>query len=87
LNSRGLLFLCRTQRKNIPARLAVEFANPAITRIESGEDSFYVQVGGKATEVIVAVHNNRKYLKTMADGYAPDNLLNLDECPACKVIA
>jgi len=30
--------------------------------------------------VIVAVHNGRKYLKTAADGYSPDNLLALPEC-------
>jgi hypothetical protein len=59
----------------------------AIRRIESGQDSFYVQVGGRTVEVIVAVHNGRKYLKTEADGYAPNNLLNLNECASCNVIA
>lgn len=59
----------------------------AISRIESQKDSFFVLVGGKSVEVIVAVHNGRKYLKTEADGYAPNNLLNLDECANCKVIS
>lgn len=58
----------------------------AIQRIESRQDSFYVQVGGKSVEVIVAVYNARKYLKTEADGYAPNNLLNLNECTECKLI-
>jgi hypothetical protein len=58
----------------------------AIRRIESGQDSFYVQVGGRVVEIIVAVHNGRKYLKTEADGYAPNNLLNLRECTNCNLI-
>jgi hypothetical protein len=43
--------------------------------------SFYVSVNGKSVWVIVASHNGRKYLKTEADGYAPNNLLNSPECP------
>lgn len=35
----------------------------AIKRIESGRDTFYVSVNGRHVEVIVAVHNGRKYLK------------------------
>lgn len=59
----------------------------AIKRIESGSDSFYVSVGGKTVEVIVASHNGRKYLKTQSDGYSPNNLLNLNECQGCKEIS
>jgi hypothetical protein len=58
----------------------------AIRRIESGQDSFYVSVSGRTVNVIVAVHNGRKYLKTESDGYAPNNLLNLRECHSCKEI-
>lgn len=58
----------------------------AIRKIESGTDSFYVDVNGREVNVIVAVHNGRKYLKTEADGYAPNNLLNLPECVGCKHI-
>jgi hypothetical protein len=58
----------------------------AIRKIESGSDSFYVNVNGKEVSVIVAVHSGRKYLKTEADGYAPNNLLNLRECVGCKFI-
>jgi hypothetical protein len=43
--------------------------------------SFYVSVNGKGVWVIVANHNGRDYLKTQTDGYSPNNLLSLDECP------
>ena len=43
--------------------------------------NFYTSVDGKSAWVIVAVHNGRKYLKTTADGYEPNNLLSLPECP------
>ena len=54
----------------------------AITLIESGELNFFVGVNGKSVWVIVSTsrHGN-KYLKTMADGDEPDNLLSLPECP------
>jgi len=42
--------------------------------------NFYVSVNGKTVWVIIAAHNGRKYLKTEADGYAPNNLLDLPEC-------
>ena len=53
----------------------------AINAIETHQWDFYVSVGGKEVNVIVARHENRKYLKTEADGYAPNNLLSLPECP------
>lgn len=52
----------------------------AIRDIENGTNSFYVSVGGRTVDVIIATHNGRKYLKTTADGYSPDNLLALPEC-------
>jgi hypothetical protein len=52
----------------------------AISELESGRNSFYVTVNGQAVEVGIATHNGRKYLKTRADGYRPDNLLSLPEC-------
>lgn len=55
-----------------------------IARIESRQESFYTTVNGQRAGIIVAVHNGRKYLKTTADGYAPNNLLNLDDCRNCK---
>jgi hypothetical protein len=42
--------------------------------------SFFVTVNNRTVLVIVASHNGRKYLKTEADGYAPNNLLNQPEC-------
>ncbi|MEN5084107.1 DUF3892 domain-containing protein [Bosea sp. TWI1241] len=54
-----------------------------IARIESGADSFYVSRPlGDTVEVIVAVSRlGHKYIKTEADGDAPNNLLSLPECP------
>jgi hypothetical protein len=52
----------------------------AIVGIESGQYAFYVNVGGKHVMVEVAAHEGHKYLKTVADGYAPTNLLGLPEC-------
>ena len=46
----------------------------AIRRIESRQDSFYTLVNGRETDIVVASYNQRKYLKTSADGYAPNNL-------------
>jgi hypothetical protein len=43
--------------------------------------NFFTNVGGKTAWVVVATHERRKYLKTTADGYAPNNLLSLIECP------
>lgn len=53
----------------------------AIHHIESGEWGFYTSVNGVSTWVVVATHNGRKYLKSKADGYEPNNLLSLGECP------
>lgn len=52
----------------------------AIHDIETRSNSFYVSAGGRSVGLVVAAHNGRKYLKTTADGYRPDNLLALPEC-------
>jgi hypothetical protein len=52
-----------------------------IREIESGEWQFYSEGGGRRVKVVVAIHEGRKYLKTEADSYSPDNLLSLPECP------
>jgi hypothetical protein len=52
-----------------------------VEAVESGKYSFYVNAAGRTVDVIVAKHNGNKYLKTVADGEQPDNLLSLDECP------
>jgi hypothetical protein len=57
----------------------------AITCIERGTDSFYVERPvGHRVWVIVAQREGRKYIKTETDGEKPDNLLSLPECPAKK---
>jgi len=53
----------------------------AISNIKNQRYAFYVSVGGKTVAVVIATHQGREYLKTTADGYAPNNLLNLVECP------
>jgi hypothetical protein len=53
-----------------------------IDLIESGKNSFYVSVNGDSVNVVVAVSPyGNKYLKTVADGDRPNNLLSLPECP------
>lgn len=54
----------------------------AIAGIERREWEFFVSRGGRTADVVVAVSaNGNKYLKTVADGAQPDNLLSLPECP------
>jgi hypothetical protein len=54
----------------------------AIADIRASKFNFWVSVAGKTVGVVVAQHNGRDYLKTEADGYAPNNLLSLPECPS-----
>lgn len=53
----------------------------AIEDIERGRYSYYVTDGsGRAVDVIVAVSRfGNKYIKTVADGESPNNLLSLPE--------
>jgi Protein of unknown function (DUF3892) len=55
----------------------------AIQGIEDGRWSFYVErPAGDRVAVVVAVSQyGHKYLKTVADGDQPNNLLSLPECP------
>jgi len=54
----------------------------AISDIEVGKWLFYVMQSGKKVNVIVATSAyGHKYLKTIADGEHPNNLLSLPECP------
>lgn len=53
----------------------------AVNAIEAGKYSFYVQINGKPVDVIVAISRfGNKYIKTVADGEEPNNLLSLMEC-------
>jgi hypothetical protein len=58
----------------------------AIRDIQNFTRTFYTFVNGKEIDIIVADHKGRKYLKTIRDGYEPDNLLGLPECEDCKTI-
>ena len=53
----------------------------AIEGIENGTWQFYVSRNGQSVNVIIATRNGHKYLKTVADGEQPNNLLSLPECP------
>jgi len=54
----------------------------AIQYIENCTFEFYVYAGGSSVNVIVATSSaGNKYLRTVADGEIPDNLLSLPECP------
>jgi Protein of unknown function (DUF3892) len=53
----------------------------AIAAIEAGKWAFYVVAHGRSVNVIVAVSRfGNKYIKTEADGDAPNNLLSLQHC-------
>ena len=53
----------------------------AISGIESDKWDFYVSQGGRTVDVVVAKSRyGHKYIKTVADGETPDNLLSLYEC-------
>lgn len=52
----------------------------AIEGMESGKWSFYVNVNGQISEVIISSYNGVKYLKTKNDGTESNNLLSLPEC-------
>lgn len=54
----------------------------AIAGIENGKWTFYVRRNGAVVLVMVAVSRfGNEYLKTVADGEQPNNLLSLPECP------
>jgi hypothetical protein len=54
----------------------------AIAKIEKEECGFYTLDRNKnRVKVVIAKHEERKYLKTEADGEQPDNLLALPPCP------
>lgn len=55
----------------------------AIQGIEQGKWNFYVDrpIGDRVQVVIAYSPYGNKYLKTVADGEQPNNLLSLPECP------
>jgi len=54
----------------------------AISNIKNGKFAFYISRGGNTVDVIIAKSQfDHEYLKTVADGEQPNNLLSLPECP------
>jgi len=86
INKRGDHFAAHERIQNIGG---IHYGNrwketepAAIAQITLKTHEYYVSKNGREVEVIVATHNGRPYLKTEDDGYAPNNLLSLPECPA-----
>jgi hypothetical protein len=52
-----------------------------INEIESGEQTYYVNVGGAAPNLVVDVHEGVKFLKTAQEKDGPTTLLSLPDCP------
>lgn len=48
----------------------------------TNSNDYFVSIGGREVTVIRAFHDGRPYLKTVSDGYSPDNLLALPEPPS-----
>jgi hypothetical protein len=57
-----------------------EKSERAIRLIEFDMLEFFVAVGDHEVRVIIAEHDDTRYLKTETDGYEPDNLLSLPDC-------
>ena len=54
----------------------------AIAGIKNGSYAFYVSQGGRTVNVTISTSQyGNEYLKTVADGEQPNNLLSLPECP------
>lgn len=54
-----------------------------IQYIRNGQHRFWTSVNGKSVWVVVRLHptSSRYYLATENDGYPPNNLLSLRDCP------
>jgi hypothetical protein len=51
-----------------------------INEIEAGDQTYYVNTGGDSPNLVVAMHEGVKYLKTAADKGGPSTLLGLPDC-------
>ena len=54
----------------------------AINRLHVKTWSFFTFVSGVRADVKIRTHLGHLYLATEPDGYPPNNLLSLPECPA-----
>lgn len=54
----------------------------AIADIESGSETYYVNVNGMTPNLVVATRNGQRYLATRFDRDLPATLLGLPDCPA-----
>ena len=52
----------------------------AIAEIESGRETYYVNVEGRTPNLVVATRSGVKYLKSQLDGDVPKTLLGLPDC-------
>jgi hypothetical protein len=52
-----------------------------IALIEAGKDRFWTVADGKSVWIEKKERNGAKYLTTQGDGYPPNNLLKLPDCP------
>ncbi|MBI3850596.1 MAG: DUF3892 domain-containing protein [Verrucomicrobia bacterium] len=68
-----------------PGHLWVHLQELAIRWIEDGTFEYYVEKGGDAVYLIVAVsQEGQKYLKMPDDGEEPNHLLRLPDCPRSR---
>ncbi len=84
INKRGNHYDPHERIQNIGGTLPTRWKHTeedAIRNIRMGVETYYVSKGGRTVPVIIAIHQGRPYLKTQDDGYSPDNLLALPECP------
>ena len=54
----------------------------AVHSIENLGNRFWVGESGNCAQVVVAMHQGHKYIKTENEEGHPSNLLSLPECPA-----
>ena len=68
--------------KNSDGKNWKQTTSKTIQEIEEYEWEFFVTKNFREVKVVAAVsRTGNKYLKTEADGYEPNNLLSLPECP------
>jgi len=69
-----------TKLCNPNASWSPRYKSGAISDIESGTHTYYVQDAGGRSDIIVVKGRTGKYLRTDPDGRANNNLDNLPDC-------